>query len=210
MLQPGQPTYSTHSIENKGDDQPLRFIITAVDESVSGIRIELNGAKTLEFPITLEKGQTLKYTEGSEAVLYDNHWQIVRKIPVNTSLLHCTAGKQQVLVDARFEGTNEAPKLKLEFLFFGPAEKLENKSVMKAYIAIPYQGRNEIREELDTITSILNQCGVSPLIFADQNSFKAEEEQQMMQQAMEDINESDWLIALGLKSHRHRHRSRLR
>ena len=67
---------------------------------------------------------------------------------------------------------------------------------MKAYIAIPYQGRNEIREELDTITSILNQCGVSPLIFADQNSFKAEEEQQMMQQAMEDINESDWLIAL--------------
>jgi len=67
---------------------------------------------------------------------------------------------------------------------------------MKAYIAIPYQGRNEIREELDTITSILNQCGVSPLIFADQNSFKAEEEQQMMQQAMEDINESDWLITL--------------
>ena len=67
---------------------------------------------------------------------------------------------------------------------------------MKAYIAIPYQRRNEIREELDTITSILNQCGVSPLIFADQNSFKAEEEQQMMQQAMEDINESDWLIAL--------------
>ena len=67
---------------------------------------------------------------------------------------------------------------------------------MKAYIAIPYQGRNEIREELDTITSILNQCGVSPFVFADQYSFKAEEEQQMMQQAMEDINESDWLIAL--------------
>ena len=67
---------------------------------------------------------------------------------------------------------------------------------MKAYIAIPYQGRNEIREELDTITSILNQCGVSPFVFADQYSFKEEEEKQMMQQAMEDINESDWLIAL--------------
>lgn len=67
---------------------------------------------------------------------------------------------------------------------------------MKAYIAIPYQRRNEIREELDTITSILNQCGVHPIIFADQYSFKAEEEKQMMQQAMEAINESDWLIAL--------------
>ena len=66
---------------------------------------------------------------------------------------------------------------------------------MKAYIAIPYQNRNEIREELDTITSILNQCGVSPFVFADQYSFKEEEEKQMMQQAMEAINQSDWLIA---------------
>jgi len=72
----------------------------------------------------------------------------------------------------------------------------KNKLAMKAYIAIPYQGRKEIREELDTITSILNQCGVSPFVFADQYSFKEEEEKQMMQQAMEDINESDWLIAL--------------
>ena len=67
---------------------------------------------------------------------------------------------------------------------------------MKAYIAIPYQRRNEIREELDTITSILNQCGVSPLVFANQYSFKAEEEKQLMMQAMEAINQSDWLIAL--------------
>ncbi|HOZ67911.1 MAG TPA: nucleoside 2-deoxyribosyltransferase [Chitinophagaceae bacterium] len=66
---------------------------------------------------------------------------------------------------------------------------------MKAYIAIPYQGRKEIREELDTITSILNQCGVSSFVFADQYSFKAEEEKEMMQQAMEAISQSDWLIA---------------
>ncbi len=125
ILQPGQPAYSTYAIENKAADQPLRFIITALDESVSGIRIELNGAKTLKIPITLEKGQTLKYTEGSEAIIYDHHWQLVRKIPVNSSLLQCAAGKHQVQVDVRFEGTNEAPKLKLEFLFFGPAEKLE-------------------------------------------------------------------------------------
>lgn len=67
---------------------------------------------------------------------------------------------------------------------------------MQAYIAIPYQGREEIREELDTITSILNQCGVSPFVFADKYSFKEEEEKEMMQQAMEAINQSDWLIAL--------------
>ncbi len=66
---------------------------------------------------------------------------------------------------------------------------------MKAYIAIPYQNRNEIREELDTITRILNQYGVTPFVFADQYIFKAEEEKQMMLQAMEAISHSDWLIA---------------
>ncbi len=67
---------------------------------------------------------------------------------------------------------------------------------MKAYIAFPYQGRNQIRKELETITNILNHCGVSPFVFADQYSFKEEEEKEMMQQAMEAINQSDWLIAL--------------
>lgn len=125
-LQPGQPAYSQFTIENKAVDQPLRFIMTALDEPVSNIRIELNGAKTLEIPVTLEKGQTLKFTEGSEAVLYDKHWQPLQKIPVNVSMLHCTTGQQQVLVDGRFAGTGDAANLKLEFLFYGKAAKLEN------------------------------------------------------------------------------------
>jgi hypothetical protein len=125
-LQPGQPGFSSYSIENKAADQPLRFIITATDETISALKIEMNGAKTLEIPITLEKGQTLKYTEGTDAVLYDQHWQILRKIPINASLLQCAAGNQQVQVDCRFEGTSENPKVKLEFLFYGPADKLED------------------------------------------------------------------------------------
>jgi hypothetical protein len=125
-LQPGQPGFSSYSIENKAADQPLRFIITATDETISALKIEMNGAKTLEIPITLEKGQTLKYTEGTDAVLYDQRWQILRKIPINASLLQCAAGNQQVQVDCRFEGTSENPKVKLEFLFYGPADKLED------------------------------------------------------------------------------------
>ncbi len=126
MQQPGQPAYSAFTIENKAADQPLHFIITAADETVSGIRIELNSAKTVEIPIILEKGQTLKFTEGTVAVLYDKYWQILRRIPLNTTLLQCVSGKHQVQVDGRFEGTGEAAKLKLEFLFYGPDEKLEN------------------------------------------------------------------------------------
>lgn len=126
QLQPGQPAYSHFTIENKAGDQPLRFIFTATDEAVSNIRVELNGAKTLEIPVTLEKGQTLKFTEGTDAVLYDKYWQPLRHIPMNLSLLQCTAGKQQVLVDSRFAGTGDAANLKLEFIFYGAAEKLEN------------------------------------------------------------------------------------
>mgnify|MGYP003594520251 CR=1 FL=1 len=66
---------------------------------------------------------------------------------------------------------------------------------MKAYIAISYQGRQQFREELDTIISILNQCDIRGLVFADHYSFSAAQEKEMMQLAMDEINKSDWLIA---------------
>ncbi len=126
ILQPGQPAFSTFTIDNKGSEQPLHFILTAMDETVSNIRIELNNTKTLELPVSIDKGQILKFTEGTEAVLYDKNWQVLRRIPLNTDLLHCKTGQQQVQVDGRFEGTGETAQFKLEFLFYGPAEKLEN------------------------------------------------------------------------------------
>lgn len=126
VLQPGQPATSTFKIENKGRTQPLRFILTATDEAVSDIRIELNRTRTFSIPVTLEKGQTLKFTTGSEAVVYDKNWQALKKIPMNMALLNCPAGQQELTLDARFEGSAESAKLKLEFIFYGEVSPLQN------------------------------------------------------------------------------------
>jgi hypothetical protein len=123
-VQPGQPTLTEFSIENKSVAQPMHFIITAMDEAISDIRFEINGFKTLTLPLTIEKGQTLKYTDGAEAILYDAHWQLLKQIPINPSMLQCEPGKIKLQFDCRFTGSNEDSKVKLEILFNGKTEKL--------------------------------------------------------------------------------------
>lgn len=123
-LQPGQPSFTEFSIENKSVAQPMHFIITSMDEAISDIRFELNGFKTLTLPITIEKGQTLKYTGGAEALLYDTHWQLLKQVPVNSSNLQSEPGKMKLQFDCRFAGNSEESKVKLEILFYGQTEKL--------------------------------------------------------------------------------------
>ena len=66
---------------------------------------------------------------------------------------------------------------------------------MKAYIAISYQGRKQLSEELNSICSTLESRGISPFVFVDHYTFSAAEEKEMMKKAMEEINQSNLLIA---------------
>ena len=66
---------------------------------------------------------------------------------------------------------------------------------MHAYIAISYAGRKRLKEEMEGICSTLGQCGITPFVFVDQYQFTAEDEKGMMQKAMEEIDQSDILIA---------------
>lgn len=66
---------------------------------------------------------------------------------------------------------------------------------MRTYIAISYAGKKRLKEELEVIQSSLVQFGITAFVFADQYTFKPEEESLMMQKAMEEIDRSDLLIA---------------
>lgn len=66
---------------------------------------------------------------------------------------------------------------------------------MRAYIAISNAGRTRLKDELKAIQSALVLCGVDPFVFVDQYTFNPEEETAMMQKAMEEIDQSDLLIA---------------
>jgi nucleoside 2-deoxyribosyltransferase len=66
---------------------------------------------------------------------------------------------------------------------------------MKAYIAISYAGRYQLKDELETICHALKDEGIESFVFVNQYQFRPEEEKLMMQQAMKEIDHCDILIA---------------
>ncbi len=66
---------------------------------------------------------------------------------------------------------------------------------MKAFISVSYQHRNVKGCAVDTIVSTLQLNNVEAFVFVDHYRFQPLQEQEMMQQAMADIDQCDLLIA---------------
>jgi len=66
---------------------------------------------------------------------------------------------------------------------------------MKAYISVSFRNRRSVDKELTAIAGTLNEHDIASFIFVDNYKFEATHEQQMMQQAMNDIDKCDILIA---------------
>ena len=66
---------------------------------------------------------------------------------------------------------------------------------MKAYISVSYSRRKHLDKELNAIADVLNKLAIEPFVFIDNYNFDLTQEQQMMQQAMSDIENCDLLIA---------------
>jgi nucleoside 2-deoxyribosyltransferase len=65
----------------------------------------------------------------------------------------------------------------------------------KAYLAISYTNRKNLRAEVDSIREVLAQHGTELFIFVDTYQFSPDESRVMMQQAFTDIDDCDLLIA---------------
>lgn len=66
---------------------------------------------------------------------------------------------------------------------------------MKAYVSVSYRNRKFIDKEINAIIDTLNDLKIIPFVFVDNYLFDAEQEKEMMQQAMADIDKCDLLIA---------------
>lgn len=66
---------------------------------------------------------------------------------------------------------------------------------MKAYISVSFSKRKLVDKEITAITDTLNEFKISSFVFVDNYKFDLAEEQQMMKQAMADIDNCDILIA---------------
>ena len=109
--QPGEPVFSKITFDNPLDGQNLNFILSAIDGDVKDIKLEIDGYKEIVFPLTLLEGETIKYSGGNSAILYNNNWKKIKELEVDPVTL--TLGEHKVTLDCAFIRGKET-KLKLE------------------------------------------------------------------------------------------------
>lgn len=125
VAQPGEPLSATYQFEHQMKEQPMQFIITATDEPVSAIEMEIDNYKKVNFPVKLNKGDILKYEGGTSAIQYDKTWHKINEFPVDPKQLTLKSGKHRLQFYCRFENVDENPAVGLELIFEGGREVIK-------------------------------------------------------------------------------------
>jgi hypothetical protein len=126
IRQPGEPVWSVFDLDNNFTAQPIQFILTTKNTTVSGISIEIDDFKKIDLDISIDSGENLKYDGGHEALLYDKSWNRIKSIPIDPEKLIVSSGAHRIKVDCTFSAEEEA-SLKLEIKTSGKPEKVEIK-----------------------------------------------------------------------------------
>jgi hypothetical protein len=124
VKQPGEPLFSTFTFNNIGNEQTLNFAITAIDCEASDIVLEINNYKEIKLPVVLSQGQTIKYTGGNRATVYDANWQLIKEFDLNHSSLQISKGENTISFDCNFAVEGKNSNIKLEIRTFGKEEKI--------------------------------------------------------------------------------------
>ncbi len=125
IRQPGEPVHSMFEFNNPYDEQPVMFLITLTedqnsDNSVEGIKVEINNYISMEIPVKMQASQVLKLDAKGNLQLFDKNWNLMEtlnggKIPVMAK------GRNRIMIDARFTKVSTS-KLKIEVKTMGKAE----------------------------------------------------------------------------------------
>jgi len=125
IRQPGEPVHSMFEFNNPYDEQPVMFLITLTedqnsDNSVEGIKVEINNYISMEIPVKMQASQVLKLDAKGNLQLFDKNWNLMEtlnggKIPVMAK------GRNRIMIDARITNVSTS-KLKIEVKTMGKAE----------------------------------------------------------------------------------------
>ncbi|MDR3711486.1 MAG: hypothetical protein P4L51_01620 [Puia sp.] len=104
VLQPGQPTSSEWSFENKSANQSVQMVLLAAGKNgrIDHPVIELDNSFRVEIPVPIEAGQSLVIDGSSTAVLYDNKGRFVKNIVLEKGLPLLAKGAHPLLFDCQF------------------------------------------------------------------------------------------------------------
>lgn len=123
--QPGEPTHSTLKFEAPEVNSTLSFIITAQDATISAIRIEFDNCCELKIPVVLKAGESVRYSGGENAAVFNNQLQKIKEIPVDSSKLMLGKGSHSVVFDCSFSAPDKEPAAKLELRIKGKTEEVK-------------------------------------------------------------------------------------
>lgn len=108
LLQPGQPTFSEWTFENKDAEQPLNFTLTFMGKegSVTNPWLELDGYFKLELTGTYEAGTSV-VCDGKTLKLYSSKGSFKKDIPVQQAIPSLKPGKHIIKFDCQFAEEGE-------------------------------------------------------------------------------------------------------
>jgi hypothetical protein len=113
VRQPGEPLISAFAFENPGDEQTLRWILTAEDGQVSEIRISLDEREALPLPARLRESWSLRYEGGAHVTIRDANHRRIGEIAVDENAFRVGPGRHTVTLGGRLDPAEEA-KARLE------------------------------------------------------------------------------------------------
>ena len=126
VRQPGEPFFEEFDFSNPAGKQPLQFILTAKDGTVSNVSMEIDDYREIRIPVKLKAGETLKYRGGNEAKVYDKTWHLKRTVPVDEKIMEINNGDHTLTFECNFSG-GEKPVAGLELRLVGETWTISGK-----------------------------------------------------------------------------------
>ncbi|MGD1980634.1 MAG: hypothetical protein PVK01_02550 [Flavobacteriaceae bacterium] len=124
VKQPGEPLESNFSFQNPAQEQTLNFTLIPKNCNVSDVTLELNNYKKIKLPITIKKGQLLKYSGTDQIVLQKANGEVIKKIKMNPSDYKILTGKNFINIDCKFHAEENDVKLKVELRSVGEKSRI--------------------------------------------------------------------------------------
>jgi len=93
-------------------------------DDISGIEVEINHYKKTLIPVELKDGQTLKYTNGNKAQVYDKNWNKISEVTIDPFYFTVKKGVQSMSFDCKFSNTESEAQAKIEIRLKGQGETI--------------------------------------------------------------------------------------
>jgi len=105
VLQPGQPHYSEWVFNNNSGEQELYFRLQALGKegTIEEILLELDGAQSMEIPVSLKAGHSCIFDGAGNLLLYDARGSLKKRLNVDWKKVRLDKGAHSLRVSCNFK-----------------------------------------------------------------------------------------------------------